>query len=524
MNGAWRTLLLMTHRWLGIAGCVLFVAWFFSGIVMMYARMPEIANEERLSRAPALDLSTAARSPADIAGALGIGAERLTVGMLGNRPVYRFGGRDQLTVYADTGDFFEGIDRAQAEAIASRFAPGHDGPLRYAAYLTEPDQWTLQAGGQLPIHRFALDDEAGTLIDVSEVTGQAVLRSTARERFWAWLGPVTHWLYFTPLRRNGPLWSEVVIWSSLAGCVMCITGLLWGLLRWSPRARYRVKGMAAATPYTGLMKWHHYAGLLFGLFALTWTYSGLLSMGPFDWFASDGAASVNRDAATGGPLRAEALTLDSMRAAMAAVSPAFVVRELEVMQFRGEPHWVIPKPLSPPQADQWLEAGLRPRAARPRLERHYVSAIHPERGAFTRFDPDAFPQIARDAMPGAGIQDEVWLTAYDGYYYDLSGTRSLPVLRVRYTDAAGSWLYLDPARGGIVQYYDRVTRLQRWLYQGLHSLDFPFIYFTRPLWDVVVIALSVGGLAISVTTLLPAYRRLRRHGAWMLQVALRRQR
>ena len=47
----WRRWLVYTHRWLGIVGGVLFVAWFFSGVVMMYARMPGLANEERLARA-----------------------------------------------------------------------------------------------------------------------------------------------------------------------------------------------------------------------------------------------------------------------------------------------------------------------------------------------------------------------------------------------------------------------------------------------------------------------------------------
>ena len=59
----WRRWLVYTHRWLGIAGGVLFVAWFVSGIVMMYARMPGMANEERLARAPVLDLSVASLSP-----------------------------------------------------------------------------------------------------------------------------------------------------------------------------------------------------------------------------------------------------------------------------------------------------------------------------------------------------------------------------------------------------------------------------------------------------------------------------
>jgi hypothetical protein len=52
-------------------------------------------------------------------------------------------------------------------------------------------------------------------------------------------------------------------------------------------------------------------------------------------------------------------------------------------------------------------------------------------------------------------------------------------------------------------------RLNRWLYHGLHSLDFPLLYPRRPLWDALVIALSAGGLALAATTLLPGWRRLR---------------
>jgi hypothetical protein len=85
------------------------------------------------------------------------------------------------------------------------------------------------------------------------------------------------------------------------------------------------------------------------------------------------------------------------------------------------------------------------------------------------------------------------------------------VLRVRYADANQTWLYVDPARGAIVQRTDDTRRLRRWLYQGLHSLDFPSLYYKRPLWDIVVIVLSIGGLALSATTLVPAWRRLRRN-------------
>ena len=258
----WRKLLAYSHRWLGIAGCVLFVAWFVSGVVMMYARMPGLANEERLARAPALDLSRITLSPAEAAAQIGLDVDRVQVGMLQGRPVYRFGGREQTIVFADTGELFEGIAREEAEEIARRYAPGHTGALRHAAVITatDPDQWTIQARARMPMHRFDLDDPDDTHLYVSEVTGDVVLRTTRAERFWGYLGPVFHWVYFTPLRKNGPLWTEFIIWSSLIGCVMCITGIVWGFWRYSPRKRFRLKRVSTTSPYAGWMKWHHVAG------------------------------------------------------------------------------------------------------------------------------------------------------------------------------------------------------------------------------------------------------------------------
>jgi hypothetical protein len=63
----------------------------------------------------------------------------------------------------------------------------------------------------------------------------------------------------------------------------------------------------------------------------------------------------------------------------------------------------------------------------------------------------------------------------------------------------------------ILRKEERLTRLNRWLYHGLHSLDFPFLYYRRPLWDIIVIALSLGGLALTLVAMAPAWHRLRRH-------------
>ena len=117
---------------------------------------------------------------------------------------------------------------------------------------------------------------------------------------------------------------------------------------------------------------------------------------------------------------------------------------------------------------------------------------------------------ARDAAPESAIQDAVWLDHYDAYYYDRRNLKPLPVLRVRYADPQETWLYVDPQHGLIAMKYERLSRVNRWLYHGLHSLDFPFLYRRRPAWDIVTVGLSVGGILLTLTTMLPAWRRLRR--------------
>jgi hypothetical protein len=300
-----------------------------------------------------------------------------------------------------------------------------------------------------------------------------------------------------------------VIWSSLIGCVMCVTGLVWGLVRFSPFGRFRLKRVPAHSPYAGYMKWHHYAGLLFGVITLTWTYSGLLSMGPFNWFEPVGG----RGGGGGRTARpaADAVTLDQLREAHRVFSRSFVPKSMELVEFQGARYWAAERAPSLAEADRWRSPSLMPRAPRPALERRYVSVAHPEQGTFTSFPKEAMPEVARAAMPDVAVKDSVWLTEYDGYYYNLNSSRPLPVLRVRYADPQETWVYVDPSRGAVVQRNERITRLRRWLYQGLHSLDFPFLYYKRPLWDIVVIVLSIGGTVLSVVSLVPAWRRLTRH-------------
>jgi hypothetical protein len=104
------------------------------------------------------------------------------------------------------------------------------------------------------------------------------------------------------------------------------------------------------------------------------------------------------------------------------------------------------------------------------------------------------------------------LSEYDSYYYSRGQQRPLPVLRVKFNDPARTWFYIDPEMSQVLAQVHRLNRVERWLYNGLHSLDFAF-WYSSPLWDVGMIALCLGGLASSGIGLLLGVRRLRRSAA-----------
>jgi hypothetical protein len=473
--------LVYTHRWLGIASGVLFVAWFVSGIVMMYARMPELSTTERLARLTAIRPPLIRKPPsAPAEGEI----TRIIVSTLEGRPVYRVTARGQTEMaFADTGDKVPGVDADQALRIARSFVGGHN-DVRYEARLADADQWSFGVRGLMPLHRIAVDDAAGTRLYVTENGGEVVLKTTASGRFWGGAGAVLHWLYFTPLRRNAALWNELIVWSSIAGTVMCIVGIAWGLWRLAPLRGYRLRDRRQWSPYAGWMRWHHYAGLVFGVVTTTWIFSGLLSMDPWDWHPSTAPTREQRSRVSGGPIAAADLSLERIRRVVAAFLPN-LPKEMEITRFRGRYYAVA-------------AGGI-------------VSFDEPQYGARDQLPSDQMVGAADVAMTGVGIEGLAWLDDYDAYYYDRQRELSLPVLRVRYADPQQTWLYFDPRRGAIARKEERLTRINRWLYHGLHSLDFPFLYYQRPLWDIVVVLLSIGGIVLSATTLTASWRRVRRN-------------
>jgi hypothetical protein len=188
----------------------------------------------------------------------------------------------------------------------------------------------------------------------------------------------------------------------------------------------------------------------------------------------------------------------------------FQPREIELLQFRGRPFYLAYQAPDHLKPGQWSNADLAAFLSAETPLPHLLIVADASKTKVREFPRDEMMTAARDAMPNARISAATWLNQYDAYYYHRAQGRRLPVLRVKYDDPQQTWLYFDPQLGAVVQKEETRSRIERWLYNGLHSLDFPYLYQSRPAWDITVIVLSLGGCMLSATAVWLAWRRTKR--------------
>ncbi|MGY6272527.1 PepSY domain-containing protein [Achromobacter denitrificans] len=481
--------LYLVHRWAGIALCLFFAMWFLSGMVMMYVGYPKLAQQERLAHLAPLEAAAIAVTPAQALAAAGARdpAGLSLAAARGGAPVYLVpGGKGAASKVVDaaTGALLPSADAAVASATAAawfggRYAARYGGTVDEDAYThsraLDPDR---------PLHRVDMDDPARTRLYVSSATGMVVLDATRAERLWNYAGAWIHWLY--PFRGNAldPWWSDIVIWLSIAGVAVALTGTAVGVLRWRFSRPY---ASGSRSPYReSMMRWHHLSGLLFAAVTITWIFSGLMSMNPWKLFTA-GATPLAVAGYAGEPEAAPSLAAP---AALAAALPA-PPRELGWTRVDGR-DLVLAR--SGPGAPRVLSA----RSAAP----HAI-------------DEAALRAAAARLLPGAPLLRVEVLDAYDLYYYARDAhamlghiEKPLPAWRLVFGDPRATWVYLDPRTGQILGRQDRGARASRWLFAFLHSWDWTGLLARRPLWDALLIFLSLGGAALSLTGVVVGWRRL----------------
>jgi uncharacterized iron-regulated membrane protein len=474
----WRVMV-VTHRYLGVVIGLLMLMWFVSGIVMMYVPYPRISEAERLGIASPISWQACCRFGE---GTLGDNQQVLRAQIeshLGT-PALRLRAPGQLDTLVDLAQGARvAIDADTARKAALEALPRILG--KAATIVAEDkrpiDQWTIgRYFRDRPLYRFDLDDADRTILYVSGTTGNVVVWITQMQRFWNWIGTIPHFLYFVDLRVNGPLWSQTVIWTSLVGTFLTVVGLVLGI------AQFKRGSGGRLSPYRGWFYWHHVAGLVFGIVTLTWVMSGLFSMNPWGFLESRSRGEAS-------------LVLGP------AIKGSEIKASLEALHMRP------------------LEANVVSLTSAPLAGRLYWLATYQD-GTVKRLDaagnvtPPSTADLAAAAeriAGGAGIAEQGMMQGEDDYYFSRRRRDdvTLPAYRVILNDEEQTRYYLSPETGELLARADATNRMSRWLFSGLHHINFFEWLRWRPLWDVVVLTLMLGGLGVTATGCWLAIRRIR---------------
>lgn len=469
-----------THRILGTLLSVLFLVWFLSGLVMIYHTFPKVSQKDRLAKMEYLTPHLA--SLEDIAGRLAEGEEMrgLTLNSyLGQAKLHIRTNKQNRTIFADSSDSHLSITPSYIQHVASLWC---DAPIAKVDTLMEIEQWIPfgRLEKEMPIYKFHFSDTEKHQLYISSVSGKVLQFTDKESRFWAWVGAIPHWVYFTKLRQNSSLWLDTVIWLSGIGCIMCIAGIYWGIR--DVRLARRKKRF---TPYKKIWyKWHHIIGFVFGLFALTFTFSGMMSLAKVPKWLSEPKLeiNINREMQQQKPSPL-AYALD-YRDVIASYPNK--IRQLEWGSFYNRPFYI----LRTDDKDIFVDASnkqISPLALTEEMLRQTIADIH-------------------------GAENEVQielLTAYDTYYTSRKRKLELPVWKISIEDVDNSCYYINPSTGQY-RYVNNTLRWRYWMYPALHTFNMPWLVNRPILWNIVMWGTMLGGTLISLTGVVLGFRYFRR--------------
>ena len=467
------------HRWISIALCLMFAAWFASGIVMIYVPFPSLSDGDRIERSEFVDTSDiTSLSESFKAAEINI-ASRIRLLQYQERPILVVEGDSSkvVAVFADSSELVPKFTVENSRDIAEKFS---DSPIIAVSDQIMYDQWVVhdRFDPYRPFFRVDLDDEDRTHLYVSTKTTEVHQKTNRQQRLWNYFGAVIHWIYPTVIRKDWALWDQLVWWVSLFGILGVIAGIILGL-------KHSVTGwkrgsQLLSSPFSGWLAWHHKLGFIFGVFVLLWIFSGWLSMDHGRLFSTP---NPTLDQETN--LRGIQLSAALNQVTQEDLNKFSNVREFEISALDGRAMLIAKNG----QTSELLftEANSSP-------NQDYL--ISTARSAVSQ------------AWPEMSIKSSYIVAADDVYGHLREGSFPKETLRIILDDVDETWVHINLDDGHIVSVMDKSRRLYRWLFNGIHSLDLPGFSSKRPLWDIFMVVLMLTGTIFSITGLILAYKKL----------------
>lgn len=475
-----KKILYSIHRILGTVLSILFLVWFLSGFVMIYHTFPKVANKDKYAHMSPLQHVTTCKDSA-LSHFADSTILNLNLKKFAQTPVFEL--RTQSNLYkiaADTNSLY--IPQLSYNQLEQYAAQWSQSPIIRIDTLRELDQWIPfgRLKKEFPIYKFYFGDKEEHQLYVSSASGEPLQFTSKDSRFWAWIGAIPHWVYFTSLRQDGAKWTSTVIWLSGLGCIMCITGIIIGI--WVYVNQYRRK-KKLQTPYRKFAyKWHHILGFVFGFFVFMFTFSGMMSLVDVpQWLVKTHDSTIQRKLYSPQKIKLDNYTLD-LRKVLEAYPQQ--VKSIEWAAFGTKPIYKV--------------------VANNRLITIDASSQEVKLLLLNKSEIEAYLSSSHAEEVKVSLMEE-----YDNYYVGLSGHLPLPVYKAEVNDSDNSTYYIKP-KNGTVRYFNTNSRVHKWMYQGLHSFKIKSLVDRPVLWNIIMWTTMLGGTIVSITGVWLGFKYIKR--------------
>lgn len=476
------------HKWTGIVISLFFIMWFVSGIVLLYHKYPRVTDKDHYAHMEGLDTtalpelyslpgltdSTAVKS---LSVCKEFGEVAWTISGVSSRKENPMAAKpDRGGKYVFAGDTLipqSGVTSARLDSIAELWAGSSR--IMKVDTLHERQQWILYERYEksLPILRYFFDNPDKTEVFLSQKSGEVLQVSTSSERIWSWVGAIPHKLYLPFLRKDVERWKNVLLIGGLLCFAAALTGMYMGIYYLCINRR---KNREFNSPFKKrIWRYHHVAGLVFGIFLIGWGISGSLAMQRVPkWMVNyEGDYFVSSSKLWGKkPLPLKEYKLDYRD----IFKKYRDVKSVSWEHFGKTPAYLIVS------GDKEIYVDASHEGCVKQLE---ISKGEIENAVERYFGEDVEYTIS--------LQND-----YDEYYLSAPGDYPLPVWKVNVENEDGVRMYVSPS-DGYVKYLNNNRMAKKWLFGATHFLNIKYFVLHKALRYASLWILSIGCVFVIAT-------------------------
>lgn len=475
-------IILSLHRITGTVIALFFAMWFITGLVLLYHSYPRLSDKEINGHCEALPDSLPAIET--LTAQLTDTLQALSIRQFQGQTLVDITTTD--TTYTCCSDSTLQVAPITDKTIMQVARQWADAPVIRIDTLYERQQWVLYSRYEknLPMYRLFFDDAEKHQLYIDSRTAEVLQFTDRSSRFWAWVGAIPHKFYFPIIRKDVDVWETTITIGGLFCLLAALSGMYVGI---NALLRHRKNKKRWGSPYKKwTYKWHHLAGLVFGIFIVAWGLSGMMAMQRVPkWLV---------------PMEGDYFFRESKMWNSNKMLPI----EKYTLDYR-----LLASTYPDLKQVSWTRIGDIPvyRIINGE-EEMYIEASGTE--VMELYIPENVVAKAVEKMNGKESTFSIsTINEYDQYYLSRTHSLPLPVYKVDIQNADKTTYYINP-RNGDTKYFTQNKRAKKWVFSGIHYLNIKWLVEHPFVWTILIWTLCLGGAFVSLTGVVLGIKYIRR--------------